>query len=109
MAVVSMRVAVRMGVAVVVFVVLTGDTAWTVMVIPRQVHVKLHPGDGPFMTPRKMQVVLVERQLPQFSLKGRGFDPQIHQCANEHVAADTAENVEEQSFQCKFSAGSLAN
>ena len=61
-------------------------------------HVELHAGDAGFLLAREVQVIAVELELLQLALQPMRVHAQINQRADEHVAADPAENVEIKRF-----------
>ena len=67
-----------------------------VVMIMGEMHVELHTGNALPLLPRDMQVVAVEFQLGEFSFQFSGVYAEINQRADEHIAADAAENVEVQ-------------
>jgi hypothetical protein len=69
-----------------------------VIVVMLEVHIKLHARDALTLLSSDMQVVIIQLELRQFPLEFPGIHTQIDQGANEHVAADAAEDVEIESF-----------
>jgi hypothetical protein len=70
-----------------------------------QMDVKLHAGDAGFLLARDVKMITAEFQLLQLALQLAVIHPEVNQCADEHVAADAAENVEVKRFH--FSANAL--
>ncbi len=99
-----MRIRVRVGVfvivdmIVIVIVDMTRIRTCRVLVIMRQVNVKLHSGNRALVTSRKMQVIAIQIQGPQPFFQVCWGNAQVHQGPDKHVAADPAEKVEVQSF-----------
>jgi hypothetical protein len=65
-----------------------------VIVFMSQVNIELNPGDARFLGALGMQVVTLQMKLLQFVLKPMQVHSQIEQSANEHVAADAADEIE---------------
>ena len=63
-----------------------------------QVDIQFHAFDAGFLLARHVQVIAVELQFLQLALQFAGIHAQIQQRADEHVAADAAENVEVKCF-----------
>jgi len=63
-----------------------------------QVDIEFYAGDSGFFPARDVEVVAIHAQFFQFVLEPMGVHAQIQQGANEHVAADAAEDVEVESF-----------
>lgn len=98
-----MLLAVRVVVAVVLFAVMVrmrvGVTGFMLVTMRvREMHVKLHPFDGGLVLARDVEMVAVELELAEFAFEFVRVHAQINQRANEHVAADAAENVEIKGF-----------
>jgi hypothetical protein len=71
----------------------------SVVVAMRPVHVELHAFDGGLARAVDVQVpVLTERELAQFRFKFPGIHAEVDHRAEEHVAADAAEDVEVKGF-----------
>ena len=64
------------------------------IIIMGQVDIELHPGDVRAFGTGEMQVEFVEAQSCEFPLQRGRLDPQIQERADEHVAADPAEDVQ---------------
>jgi hypothetical protein len=79
-----MRLTVRDAIFVSVFVA----------VVMREVNVEFNAFDGGFVSAGNVQMITVKIQLSQFVLKFVGIRTQIEQCADKHVAADPAEDVQ---------------
>ena len=62
------------------------------------VYVELRPGDGATLLTRSVQVVVIQPELFQLVLQGLQVDTQVEHRAQEHVAADAAEQVEVKGF-----------
>ena len=69
-----------------------------VMMIILQMHIELYAFDVGFLSASGMQVVVVELELLEFVFQLLEIDAQIEHRADEHIAADPAENVEVDSF-----------
>ena len=63
-----------------------------------QVHVELHAGNSHFLTSPGAQVPAIKPEFFEFMLKGMGIHAKINHRADEHVAADAAEDVEKEGF-----------
>ena len=70
-----------------------------------QMGIKLHAGDAGFLFARDVKMIAAEFQLLQLALKLARIRAEVNQRADEHVAADAAENVEVKRFH--FSANAL--
>jgi hypothetical protein len=70
-----------------------------------QMDIKLHAGDAGFLLARDVEMIAVEFQLLQLALQLARIRAEVNQRADEHVAADAAENVEIKRFH--FSANAL--
>jgi len=68
------------------------------IVFMRQMHIEFHPFDSHFLFPRHVQVVTVEIQFLEFMFELMHVHAQVNQRANEHVSADSTENVEVEGF-----------
>jgi hypothetical protein len=90
MVVVRMFVPMVMAVIVRVFVVM----------LLREVDIKLHAGDGGFLSARDVQVVAIEFEFLQLVFEFARVHAEIEQGGDEHVAGDAAENVEVKGFHC---------
>jgi hypothetical protein len=69
-----------------------------VVMLVRKMHVKLHAFDGGLVLARDVEVIAVELEFTEFVLEFVRVHAQINQRANEHVAADAAEDVEIEGF-----------
>ena len=67
-----------------------------------QMDIKLHAGDAGFLLARDVEVVAVEFQLLQLALQLAAIRAEVNQRADEHVAADAAENIEIKRFHFRF-------
>src|SRR5256885_7148589 len=65
-----------------------------VLMILLQMHIKLHSFNIGFLLPSCMQVIVLQLQLAQFAIQLLELDTQVQHRADEHVAADAAENIE---------------
>ena len=59
-----------------------------------EVDVELYASNSGFVRAGNMQVIAVKFELFQFVLEFVSIDAKIEQCADKHVAADAAENVQ---------------
>ena len=94
-----MMMLVFMGVFMLVMVVLVGvryaaRMCMLMTVFVREMNIKFNSFDGGFMTTRDVQVVTMKIQLFQFVLQVVRVDTEIEQCADKHIAADSAEDVQ---------------
>jgi len=64
----------------------------------RQMHIELGPGNRPTFLPRNVQMVFVQPQLLQLVFERMRVHAEIKHRADEHVAADAAENIEVKRF-----------
>ena len=62
--------------------------------IMSEVDIELHPFDGGLVRPADMKMIVLEAELSQFPLQPVGIHANINQRADEHIAADAAEDVE---------------
>ena len=69
-----------------------------VFMFVRQMNVKLHPFNLGLLFSRGVKVVTVQMQLFEFVLQSMKIDAEIEHRADEHVAADAAENIEVKCF-----------
>ena len=60
--------------------------------------IELHAVDAGFLFARDVKMIAVELQLLQLALQLARVRAQVNQRADEHVAADAAENVEIKCF-----------
>jgi hypothetical protein len=70
-----------------------------------QMDIKLHAGDAGFLFARDVEVIAAEFQFLQLTFQLAGIRAEVNQRADEHVAADAAENVEVKRFH--FSTNAL--
>jgi hypothetical protein len=89
---------VSVWVIMMVFLVIVMMPVRVVVMLVSQMNVKLHARDSLSFLPPDVQVIAVELQFLQFALQLARVHAQINQRANEHVAADAAENVEVKSL-----------
>jgi hypothetical protein len=66
----------------------------------RQVHVELDTLDAVLLPAFNVQMIAGELEFLQFAFERFGLDTEIEQRAEEHVAADAAEEVEIKRFHC---------
>ena len=88
---VAMRMPMRMSVTV--FMRGVGMRMFMV-VIAGKVNVELHSFNAGFVAAGHVQMIAFERQLFQFARQLIGIHAEIDQCADEHIAADAAENIQ---------------
>ena len=69
-----------------------------------QMDIKLHAGDAGIMFARDVEMIATEFQLLQLALQLARIRAEVNQRADEHVAADAAENVEVKRFHLSTSA-----
>src|SRR5437762_10659396 len=62
--------------------------------LAREAHFELHSVDARFPCARRNGLPALELEFPEFALDGPYVDAEINQRAEEHVAADAAEDVE---------------
>ncbi len=74
-----------------------------VVIIVCEMDVKLHAFDGGLVLARDMEVIAVELEFAEFVFEFVRVHPQVNQGADEHVAADAAEDVEVKGFHFKIS------
>jgi hypothetical protein len=63
-----------------------------------QMNLNFHAGDAGFLLARDVQMIAAELQLLQLALQPVRIRAEVNQRADEHVAADAAENVEVKGF-----------
>jgi len=73
-------------------------TVALIMLFGRDMNLELHALDACFLAARDVQVITVQREHCQLTLKLASIDTQVDQRAEEHVAADAAEDVEVEGF-----------
>src|ERR1044071_35048 len=71
---------------------------WLIVFVVGQMNIELYTSDGSFLSAGDMQVITIEGQLFQFMLQVVAIYSEIDECAEKHVAANSAEDVEIQSF-----------
>jgi len=76
--------------------------AMFVLVVMREVDIKLHAGDGGFLPVRNVQMIAVELELLQLTFEFGGVHAEIKQRGDKHVAGDAAEEVEIKNFHGEF-------
>lgn len=59
-----------------------------------EVNIELGPHDGRFGFASGVEVVAVQFEFAQFAFEGLGIDAEVDQGADEHIAADAAEDIE---------------
>src|SRR5262245_24647146 len=96
-----MAVLVRVSVAMMLF------RAMVVLVF--QIHVELCTGDLAALLARDMKMIAVEAELLQFPPELVKIDAKVEQSADEHVAADAAENIQINRFHFPLVAASAAS
>ena len=69
-----------------------------VMIVIMRVHVELHSFDAGLLFASGVQVVFEKMQLRQFVFELFERHAQVQQRADEHVAADAAEDIEIKTF-----------
>ena len=85
-----------------------GVAVFVMMIVIMQVDVELHAFDGALRFAGGVEVVFAfEAEFLQFSFERLKIDAEIKHGANEHVAADSAENVEIESFHFLSAARAL--
>ena len=76
-----------------------------VVMLMRDVDIKLHTGNGGLLLARNVKVIAVELELLQFTLELVRIHAEINQCGDEHVAGNAADEVEIERFHlCEASA-----
>ena len=96
-----MRMGMRFASGVCVLVLMFVFAIMTVFVVVREVDIELDAADLRFLAASGMKVVAVELELLQFRFECGGIHAEIQQRADEHVAADAAEDVEIKSFHVR--------
>ena len=71
------------------------------MIVLLDMHIELRPGNVRALLARNMEVIFVEAQLREFALELFEVHAEVQQRADEHVAADAAEDVEVECFHRK--------
>jgi len=88
-----------MTVGVFVLVLYVAMTVFVLVgVFGRDTHIELRPRNRSPLLPRNMQMIFAQSQLLQFVLEVVRVHTEVKHCANEHVAADTAEDIQIKSF-----------
>ena len=64
------------------------------LVLMREMHIELHPFDVGLVPARDVQMIAFELELFQLPLQFLGINTQIQERADEHIAADAAENIQ---------------
>ena len=95
------RFRVAVGVASLFVVVVVVPVIAVRMPVVFQVHVELHAGDARLFPALLVKVVAVEAQLAEFGFQPGEIDAEIERRAEEHVAADAAEDVEIEGVHCE--------
>lgn len=91
----AVSVLVVMRVMVVVFVMVV---TMMMIVVMREMNVELSPRDAALLTFLNVQMVTLQPQLFEFRLQGGRVYSQVDQGTNEHVPANTAENIQIKRF-----------
>src|SRR3954471_12122310 len=69
-----------------------------------EMDIKLYTFDAGLLSATHMQMKVVQAQFAEFGLESVKIDSQIDQCANQHVAANSAEDIEIKCFHSSASA-----
>jgi hypothetical protein len=69
-----------------------------VIMIVGQMDIEFHTGDSGFLLARNMEVITIEPQFLQLMLEQMRIHAEVQQSRQKHIAADTAENVQVESF-----------
>jgi hypothetical protein len=70
-----------------------------VFVFMFQVHIEFRSRDASPLLPRRVQVVIIlKAQFFQLTFQGIEIHPQIQESAEEHIAADTAKEIQVECF-----------
>jgi hypothetical protein len=72
--------------------------AIAMVVLVGQVNVEFRPGNGSTFPATNVEVIAVEPELAQFALESAHIQAQVDHRAQEHVAADAAEDIQVKSF-----------
>ena len=95
----TMTMFVRVMMAVlIVFVIATFTVLMVVVVFMREMHIELDAGDALAFVLADVQMEAVEFEFLQLAREFVGVHAEVEQRADEHVAADAAEDVEIESF-----------
>jgi hypothetical protein len=93
---------VRVDVIVLVFVLMPmpmfGIVLMLVVMVMADSDIELDAADAGFLAARDVEMPAVQPQFLQFPLDPRGIHAQINERADEHIAADAAENIQIQGF-----------
>jgi hypothetical protein len=97
---VSVSVGVRMAMISLLFMmmIVVVLVLMIVVVIMGKVHIEFHPFNGALRFARSMQMIFMQPKLLQLVLQGFEGDTQVEHSADEHVAANAAENIEVKCF-----------
>src|SRR6185503_20083542 len=88
---VTMPMAVLMAVAMfILLLVVMMMLMFTIL----DMHVELRSGNATPLLPRNVEVICVQLQLLQRMFQFVSIHPKVDQCTDEHIAADTAENIQ---------------
>jgi hypothetical protein len=68
--------------------------AVAVLVVMCQMNIKLHTINARLLAARDVEMVAIEAKFFQFLFEPPGVEPEVQQRADEHIAADAAENIE---------------
>jgi len=104
---VMMGMRVRMGMDLVTVTVLMFMLVRVVVMVIVQMNIELRSGDGGLLSASDVKMVAPYSQLLEPLLEVVRIHPQINQRANEHVAADAAENIKVKRFHDLFAASAL--
>ena len=103
---VGMGVPGAIGVSMFVFVAVIGGGGFVMVflvfvsvgVLVRQMDIKFDAFDLGFMAARPMQVIAFKTQFSELTLELMEINPEVEQRADQHIAADSAENIEIKCF-----------
>jgi len=76
------------------------------VVVVLEMHIELHTFDAGLLSARAMKMIAVELESFQFMFELRKFNPQIQKRSQEHVAADSTEDIEIKRFHSSSPAAS---
>jgi energy-coupling factor transporter transmembrane protein EcfT len=99
-------VVVVMMVPVVVLVVMVVVVV-VVMMVFLEMHVELRPGDPCLLAARRVNMETLEAEPAQLPLEFGQVNPQVEQRANEHIAADAADQVQVKRLHARPTARAL--
>ncbi len=71
-----------------------------VSVLMGQMHIELHSFDLRFVLAGRVQMVSIKAELRELMFQLVKIDTEIQHCADKHVTADAAKNIEEKCFHC---------